>query len=122
MPAGRGGDEGPAPHSLQAALIVADKDQLLQISGNGDVLEPHDGIICEQMGGDSCGRLREGWHDPSMGRGWRTACAASFGQCLLVWHAHLAVCLPPGVDGFAAPPWSQPSAAEAPTRWQRPGR
>lgn len=29
----------------QAALIVADKEQSLQISGNGDVLEPHDGII-----------------------------------------------------------------------------
>jgi len=30
---------------LQAALVVADKTQSLQITGNGDVLEPHDGII-----------------------------------------------------------------------------
>ena len=30
---------------IQAALIVADKTQSLQITGNGDVLEPHDGII-----------------------------------------------------------------------------
>lgn len=29
----------------QAALVVADKSQSLQITGNGDVLEPHDGII-----------------------------------------------------------------------------
>lgn len=30
---------------MQAALIVADKQQSLQITGTGDVLEPHDGII-----------------------------------------------------------------------------
>ena len=30
---------------VQAALVVADKQQSLQITGNGDVLEPHDGII-----------------------------------------------------------------------------
>jgi ATP-dependent HslUV protease subunit HslV len=30
---------------LQAALVVADRHQSLQITGNGDVLEPHDGII-----------------------------------------------------------------------------
>lgn len=30
---------------LDAALVVADKQQSLQITGNGDVLEPHDGII-----------------------------------------------------------------------------
>lgn len=29
----------------QAALVVADKNLSLQITGNGDVLEPHDGII-----------------------------------------------------------------------------
>lgn len=29
----------------QAALVIADKDQSLQITGTGDVLEPHDGII-----------------------------------------------------------------------------
>ena len=32
-------------NELQAALVVADKHQSLQITGNGDVLEPHDGII-----------------------------------------------------------------------------
>lgn len=30
---------------MQASLIVADKNLSLQITGNGDVLEPHDGII-----------------------------------------------------------------------------
>jgi hypothetical protein len=34
-----------APAPAQAALVVADKTQSLQITGNGDVLEPHDGII-----------------------------------------------------------------------------
>ncbi len=30
---------------MQAALVVADRHQSLQITGNGDVLEPHDGVI-----------------------------------------------------------------------------
>ncbi|GAB4814856.1 hypothetical protein N2152v2_001902 [Parachlorella kessleri] len=30
---------------LDAALVVADSNMSLQITGNGDVLEPHDGII-----------------------------------------------------------------------------
>ena len=30
---------------LDASLIVADKDVSLQITGNGDVVEPHDGIL-----------------------------------------------------------------------------
>lgn len=30
---------------LDAALVVADRNLSLQITGNGDVLEPHDGII-----------------------------------------------------------------------------
>lgn len=33
------------PPPLQAALVVADRHQSLQITGNGDVLEPHDGVI-----------------------------------------------------------------------------
>ena len=35
----------PSQSFPQAALIVADKEQSLQITGTGDVLEPHDGII-----------------------------------------------------------------------------
>lgn len=35
----------PSPWPPQAALIVADRNTSLQITGNGDVLEPHDGII-----------------------------------------------------------------------------
>ena len=31
--------------AVQAVMIVADDKQSLQITGNGDVLEPHDGII-----------------------------------------------------------------------------
>ena len=36
------------PHcnaAIQAVMVVADKDISLQVSGDGDVLEPHDGII-----------------------------------------------------------------------------
>lgn len=35
----------PLLPGAQAALVVADRNQSLQITGNGDVLEPHDGII-----------------------------------------------------------------------------
>lgn len=31
----------------QAVMVVADKDVSLTITGNGDVLEPHDGVIGE---------------------------------------------------------------------------
>lgn len=34
---------------LQAVMIVADSKHSLQITGNGDVLEPHDGIIGEVL-------------------------------------------------------------------------
>jgi hypothetical protein len=37
--------------AAQAALVVADGNMSLQITGNGDVLEPHDGIIGEQWAG-----------------------------------------------------------------------
>jgi ATP-dependent protease HslVU (ClpYQ) peptidase subunit len=30
---------------FQAVMVVADETHSLQITGNGDVLEPHDGII-----------------------------------------------------------------------------
>ena len=40
---------------LQAALVVADRNQSLQITGNGDVLEPHDGIIA--IGSGRCAML-----------------------------------------------------------------
>lgn len=36
---------------LDAVMVVADKEQSLQITGNGDVLEPHDGIIGIGSGG-----------------------------------------------------------------------
>ena len=35
----------PCFQCLQAALVVADQHTSLQITGNGDVLEPHDGVI-----------------------------------------------------------------------------
>ena len=31
--------------SWQAVMVVADSKQSLTITGNGDVLEPHDGVI-----------------------------------------------------------------------------
>jgi len=37
---------------LKALLLVADKDQLLLISGNGDVIEPEDGIMSIGSGGN----------------------------------------------------------------------
>lgn len=36
---------------LDAVMVVADKTQSLQITGNGDVLEPHDGVIGIGSGG-----------------------------------------------------------------------
>ena len=33
---------------VQATMVVADAEQSLTITGNGDVLEPHDGIIGTQ--------------------------------------------------------------------------
>lgn len=30
---------------MQAVMVVADAKQSLTITGNGDVLEPHDGVI-----------------------------------------------------------------------------
>ncbi len=36
---------------LEAMLIVADKDQSFLISGNGDVIEPDDGILAIGSGG-----------------------------------------------------------------------
>lgn len=36
---------------LDAVVVVADKDTALQVTGNGDVLEPHDGIIAIGSGG-----------------------------------------------------------------------
>lgn len=35
-------------------MIVADGKQSLQITGNGDVLEPHDGVIGEVLMSCSC--------------------------------------------------------------------
>ncbi len=40
-----------ALRQLQAVLLVADKDQILLISGNGDVIEPEDGIVAIGSGG-----------------------------------------------------------------------
>merc|ERR1719163_2423045 len=36
---------------LDAIMLVADKDVSLTVTGNGDVLEPHDGIIAIGSGG-----------------------------------------------------------------------
>lgn len=37
---------------LEAMIIVADKDNLLILTGNGDVLEPHDGLAAIGSGGN----------------------------------------------------------------------
>ncbi len=37
---------------LEALLIVADKEKTLLLSGNGDVVEPDDGVIAIGSGGD----------------------------------------------------------------------
>ena len=36
---------------LQALLVIADKDHLLLLSGNGDLIEPDDGIVAIGSGG-----------------------------------------------------------------------
>ena len=36
---------------LEAVLILADKDELLLVSGNGDVLSPDDGVLASGSGG-----------------------------------------------------------------------
>ena len=38
-------------HRLEAVLIVADKEKMLLISGNGEVIEPDDGVIAIGSGG-----------------------------------------------------------------------
>ena len=35
-------------------MVVADKKQSLTITGNGDVLEPHDGVIGARSGAGPC--------------------------------------------------------------------
>lgn len=38
---------GYVSSALQASMIVADATESLNITGNGDVLSPHDGILCK---------------------------------------------------------------------------
>lgn len=33
--------------AVQATMVVADKKESLTITGNGDVVEPHDGVVGE---------------------------------------------------------------------------
>jgi len=50
-------DPNPKTHLLwrgQAVMVVADKKQSLTITGNGDVLEPHDGVIGARSGASPC--------------------------------------------------------------------
>ncbi len=44
----------PRGLALQAVMVVADSRQSLTITGNGDVLEPHDGIIGELVAVAAC--------------------------------------------------------------------
>lgn len=39
--------KGPAPPVMQATMVVADAKESLTITGNGDVVEPHDGVVGE---------------------------------------------------------------------------
>jgi hypothetical protein len=39
-------------------MVVADKKQSLTITGNGDVLEPHDGVIGARSGASPCALSR----------------------------------------------------------------
>ena len=34
-------------HVMQATMVVADAKESLTITGNGDVVEPHDGVVGE---------------------------------------------------------------------------
>jgi ATP-dependent HslUV protease subunit HslV len=48
---------------LDAVMIVADSKHSLQITGNGDVLEPHDGIIAIGSGGAHAGAASRALRD-----------------------------------------------------------
>ena len=37
----------PAVYVMQATMVVADAKESLTITGNGDVVEPHDGVVGE---------------------------------------------------------------------------
>lgn len=38
---------------MQATMVVADRKESLTITGNGDVVEPHDGVVGELS--NACG-------------------------------------------------------------------
>lgn len=48
---------------LEAVMVVADDKQSLTITGNGDVLEPHDGIIAIGSGGGYALAAARALHD-----------------------------------------------------------
>ena len=62
-------------HKLEALLLVADSQRILMISGNGEVIEPDDGITAIGSGGMYAlasaralmGAERAGW----LGAAWR---------------------------------------------------
>merc|ERR1719160_747123 len=51
---------------LQAQMIVADKEISLEISGNGDVLEPHTGVLAIGSGGPFAGAAAKALMDPDL--------------------------------------------------------
>ena len=62
-----------ALRQLQALLVVADATHLLLISGNGDLIEPDDGILAVGSGGPFAlaARQRAARPQPALGRGDR---------------------------------------------------
>jgi ATP-dependent HslUV protease subunit HslV len=45
---------------LEAMLIAADKDKIFLLTGNGDVIEPEEGVIAIGSGGQLCARCGAG--------------------------------------------------------------
>ncbi len=56
-------------------MVVADKKQSLTITGNGDVLEPHDGVIGARSGASPCALPHRALLRPSVSVGKRLGAA-----------------------------------------------
>lgn len=105
---------------MQAALVVADRNQSLQITGNGDVLEPHDGIIAIGSGRRAircwcpCCCVHAAWWRASMLAGsWlarQTLCHAGLGVAAA---GACAVAAPADVTWPCAVPGCSPYALAA---------
>lgn len=88
------------PAAAQAALVVADSNMSLQITGNGDVLEPHDGII-GALAGLGAGALL--LHCTACSCGGGSGASEWYGQEDCIKHAGCTPLLCPAAIGSGSP-------------------